>query len=228
MRRRDRASTSNSKRTIQCDKMCFGAPMRTEAEIITDRLLLLHAVKQANKHGCMEGTFKLQKIPFASQLAMNQEAKKGFNYSFFRFTHGPISKEIYDDGGVLHSAGLITTLKGPIKLTDAGAKLYDSLHDVYAENLEILAYIDFVAKSYASLTFGSLKKKIYDLTVDWGGDKWKVGEIPEYTDVLTKLESEEAKSVFKIDDDWIDSLWGSLHYTAEQSRKLQIVHKVAS
>jgi hypothetical protein len=201
--------------------------VRTQVETIVDRLLLLYAIERANKYGHMD-TFKLQKIPFASQLEMNNEATKGFNYSFFRYTHGPISKEIYNDGGMLHSAGLITTLKGPIKLTETGMKSFDSLKDLYGQNLEILAYIDSAAKSYAPLAFGPLKKRIYALQVEWCGDKWKVGKIPECTDVLTKLEGDEIRTAFKIDDDWIDSLWGRLHYTEEQSRKLKIVHKVAS
>lgn len=202
--------------------------MRTEAEIIIDRLLLLYAVKQANEYGRMEGTFKLQKIPFAAQLKMNAERVKGFNYSFFRYTHGPLSKEIYEDGGALHSAGVITSLKGAIELTAPGENLFGTVQQLYAENKEITDYIEASARAYAPLSFGTLKRRIYALTVPWGGDTWKVGEIPECTDILTKLEANEAKIQFQIDDDWIDSLWGSLHYTEEQSRKLKIVDKVAS
>jgi hypothetical protein len=202
--------------------------MRTELEILTDKLLMLYSVEQANKYGYIEGTFKLQKIPFASQLKMNSDFVKGFNYSFFRYIHGPMSKEIYEDGAALHKAGLITTLQGPIKLTENGKKLFDSIQSLYEENKRVVDYIDSAAQKYAALSFGQLKREIYDLSIEWAGDTWKVGKIPPYIDVLSKLEPLEAKAQFTLDDDWVDSLWGTLHYTEEQSNKLKIVRKAVS
>jgi hypothetical protein len=201
--------------------------MRTDQETISDRLLLLYSVKQANKHGWMD-VFKLQKIPFASELKMNEESVKGLNYSFFKYTHGPISKEIYADGGILHQAGLITTLKQPIKLTDKGNEVLSSTVSLLRENNDILGYIRTAAETYAELSFGVLKRKIYDLPIEWGGDTWKVGKIPAFTDMLTKLDAELATVHFRISDNWIDSLWGALQYSERDSQKLRVVRKVAS
>ncbi len=202
--------------------------MRTEIETLIDKLLLLYSIEQGNKYGLMEGTFKLQKVPFASELSMNEQGTKGFNYTFFKYWYGPISKEIYEDGTTLHVGGLITTLEGPIKLTQRGREVFDMLGPLYKENQEITEFIDSAAKAYASLSFGALKQKIYDLSVRWAGDKWKVGKIPPCVDVLTKLDANEARKQFRVDDDWVDSLWGTLNYTEEQTKKLRIVHKVAS
>jgi len=202
--------------------------MRTEKETIIDRLLLLYSVKKANEYGCMDGAFKLQKIPFASELEMNNDGVKGFNYPFFRYRYGPLSKEIYADGGILHAAGIISTLKTqPIKLTDKGKEILASVSPLMEQNAEITNYIDAAAKMYAPLSFGALKNKIYALSIKWGGDTWEVGEMLPYMDMLDKLEDKEARISFQIDDDWIDSLWGTLTYNEEQSRKLNIIHEVA-
>lgn len=201
--------------------------MRSDRETIVDRLLLLYAVEQANKYGRMEGTFKLQKIPFVSELSMNQEGVKGFSYTFFKYTHGPMTKQIYEDGGILHTTGFITSLKGPIYLTDHGANLLRSTESIRHDNAAIFRYIESAAQTYASLSFTRLKKKVYDLSVGWYGEDWKISEIPAYTDVLSKLEDAEASLLFQIDDDWIDSLWGALHYSEEESKKLKVVHRVA-
>jgi hypothetical protein len=201
--------------------------MRTEREIIIDRLLLLYAVDRANKYGSID-IFKLQKIPFASELEMNNRKLKGFNYTFFRFTHGPMTKEIYEDGGVLHTAGLISTLKEPIKLAERGQRVFDSLGSLYEENHRIVSYIDSAAELYAPLSFGQVKRKIYGLTVEWSGEEWQVGDLPEHVDVLAKLKGDEAQEEFKLDDDWIDSVWGTFNYSKDETAKLKVVHRVAS
>lgn len=176
----------------------------------------------------MDGPFKLQKIPFVSQLAMNTNHVKGFSYSFFQYLHGPMSKEIYADAKILYSAGLTTGLKDPILLTDEARDLFGCIADLYNENREILAYIDDTTGEYAALDFGTLKRKVYGLEISWTGQQWRIAEIPEFTDVITKLDPREATRAFRISEGWLDSLWGSLNYTQEQKRKLSIIRRAAS
>ncbi len=199
--------------------------MRTDRETITDRLLLLYSIEQANNYGHMD-MFKLQKIPFVSELNMNTEGTKGLNYTFFKWAYGPMTKEIYEDGGILHSAGLITTLKEPIRVADRGAQVLDSLRSLYKENEGILGYIDAAARRYAPLSFAEVKEDIYKLTVEWNGEQWEVGEIPPCADVLVKLDEDKAVRRFVLDDDWVDSLWGTFNYTEEQHKKIRIIHKI--
>ena len=148
---------------------------------------------------------------------MNSASTKGLSYTFFRYTYGPLSKEIYDDGAALHVSGLITSLKGSIKLTDFGEEFFASLAPLYEENQKVTKYIDSTARLYARLSFGTLKKKIYDLPIKWGGDTWKVGQIPHQTDMLTGLSENEAKIPFALDDDWIYSLTGGHSTTRKNS-----------
>lgn len=202
--------------------------MRSDREITADRLLLLYSVSKTNEYGRMEGPFKLQKIPFASELDMNTNKTRGFNYSFFRYDYGPLSKEIYDDGAELHKAGLITSLKGPIELTDEGKQIVSSLSELYRKNEQVTDYIDGAAKKYARMSFGRLRRHIYALQIEWAGDAWKVGEIPMHCDMMDALPYNDARVVFELDDDWVDSLWGVLRYSAEDAKKLQVVRKAVA
>src|SRR5713226_780820 len=100
--RRGIANTVAAESCIPMLELNWRLAMRTEIETLIDKLLLLYSIEQGNKYGLMEGTFKLQKVPFASELSMNEQGTKGFNYTFFKYWYGPMSKEIYVDGTALH------------------------------------------------------------------------------------------------------------------------------
>jgi len=159
-------------------------------------------------------------------LAMSKERVKGFNYHFFKFDHGPISKQIYEDGECLVASGLVSGLKNA-ELTERGQRTFGSLQALYEENKAVTDYIDKAAAAYGRLGFGSLKKRIYALKVIWAGEEWTIADIPLCTDVLDKVEAKDAATAFVIDDDWVDSLWGTFHYTEEQAQKLRVIHRVA-
>ena len=202
--------------------------MRTAKETLIDRLLLLYTIDQGNKYGFVEGPFKLQKLPFAAELKMSTEGEKGFNYTFFRYTHGPISTEVYEDRDALEAAGFMGYARGLIRLTQKGQELLESVSPVLNKNEQILGRIDWAAKKYAALSFGELKAAIYQVKVRWAGKAVPVGEIPACVNILTKFSEDEAKAQFKLSDDWIDSLWGIFDYTEHDWKKLRKVHRVAS
>src|SRR3972149_2547917 len=141
--------------------------MRTPREALIDRILLLYAIERVNEYGLMEGPFKLMKVPFLSQRAMNNDGEKGFNYTFFRWDYGPLSTEIYDDRDTLLRAGYITQVgtKGRIYPTEGGKQLLESLRDLFAENEGILRKIDHEAKRCANLTFSELMNAVYAMKV---------------------------------------------------------------
>jgi len=202
--------------------------MRTARETIIDRLLLLYTVDQGNKHGFVDGPFKLQKLPFAAELKMSAEGEKGFNYTFFRYTHGPISTEVYEDRDALQTAGFMRHAAGLIRLTQEGQDLLESVRPLLKKNEQILSHIDWAAKRYANLSFGQLKTAIYQVKVRWAGRAVPIAEIPTCVNVLTKLSEQEAGVKFKLDDNWLDSLWGIFDYSQQDLDKLQTVRRVAS
>lgn len=197
--------------------------IRTEKDALIDRLLLLYAVERGNHYGQMDGPFKLMKIPLMAELDSAEENVGTFSYTFYRYQHGPITTEIYEDAHALHALGLLDIPrrgKGPIKVTEKGIRLLKNIESLYQENERICRYVAESAKNYAPLSFGALKKKVYSRTVDVCGTKMKIGDAPFFCDVVSKLEG-EGVSRFQLDDDWIDTLWGEFNYSDEQKSQLQ-------
>lgn len=199
--------------------------MRTKIEALVDRILLLYAVEQGNKHGCMDGPFKLMKIPFMAQLESVENGVNTFNYTFYRFNHGPMTTEIYEDAKQLRLSGLLdvpATRRVNIKLTESGERLLEEISELLGENKQVCKYVKNSAKEYAGLGFGDLKRVVYDRKVEVCGQRMKIAAAPFYCDVITKLNSEKATR-FQIDDDWIDTLWGYFNYSPEELAGIRVI-----
>jgi hypothetical protein len=199
--------------------------MRTEKDALVDRLLMLFAIEFGNKYGHMDGSFKLMKIPFMAQLESTEHGVNTFNYTFYRYDHGPITTEIYEDASQLHKAGLLNVSpqgKCPISTTEEGRKVISGLTDLYAENRDVCRFVEESAKSYAGMSFGTLKSKVYEREVMVEGEKIKVADFPCYQTVLSKLDGDVQH--FVLDDDWIDSIWGDFNYTDEQKAMARKIH----
>lgn len=189
--------------------------MRTLKQVMADRLLLLYAIARANEYGCIDGPFKLMKIPFMAELRSTAEGVNTFNYRFYRYTYGPFTTEIYEDGDALWSLGLASNKSGPsVQPTQKGRWLLDSAADLYRENAVACSYVEDAARKYVRLGFNDLKRKIYAQTIVAGDVKVTVGDAPTGMGLLKRVPNPKAE--FQLNDDWIDSLWGVFHYTDEE------------
>jgi len=192
--------------------------MRTKLEALVDRILLLYAVDRGNSHGTMDGPFKLMKIPFMAELESVQHGVNTFSYTFYRYDHGPMTTEVYEDIEQLKAAGLLDVPENKcaqIRLTTAGKKLFEHIDELFKSNSDVCRFIEQSAQRYAGMPFGELKHVVYEQRVRIGGRVMKVGDVPHYCDVIGKLQEDDVKR-FEIDDDWIDSLWGYFHYGPDE------------
>jgi hypothetical protein len=204
--------------------------MRTKVEALIDRILLLYAVDRGNAYGCMDGPFKLMKIPFMAELESVQHGINTFNYTFYRYDHGPMTTEIYEDIEQLKMAGLLEVPDdkcAEIKLTAAGKKLFDTINGLIQANAEVCAFIDESAKKYAPMSFKQLKDTVYEQRVRIGGKVVRIGDVPHFCDVIGKLQDDDVKR-FQIDDDWIDTLWGYLNYTPDELASMHCIRPMQS
>lgn len=203
--------------------------MRTRKEALIDRVLLLYAISQVNKYGAMKGNFKLMKLPFLSQRALNSKGIKGFSYGFYREKYGPFTTEIYDDANALEKAGYLTRVgnRGPIYLTDEGEEFLAGLESLFQENELIQGELDRIAKHCAPLSFNELKELVYAKKVRFGDTRVTIRELPQGAPVIGKLKEEECRSKFEIEEDWLDTIDEALSLTAEERDKLEIVFEVA-
>jgi len=202
--------------------------MRSEKDALIDRLLLLYAVERGNNFGQMDGPFKLMKIPLMAELDAAEDGVGSFSYTFYRYQHGPITTEIYEDADILRKLGFLdlpSKGKGPITITEKGTRLLKTIESLYLENENVCKYIAESAKTYAPMSFGKLKGIVYNRTVDACGTKMKIADVPFFCDVVSKVEGNGLR--FQLDDDWLDTLWGEFNYTDDQRAKLQRIRPMS-
>lgn len=192
--------------------------LRTEKETTIDRLLLLYLINEADKY-ILLGRLLLQKLTFLSEKGMISRRIKGLNYKFFRWEHGPMTEQIYQDCEMLHKAGLIDRTEWPIGATKDGKLLLESFLKFTEKegNKEILSIISNVVKKYARLSASDIKKLVYDIVIVPVGWKKKVriGNIPHGDDIIMKLEEKEVDKLFRLNEEDLDDLEMSLMVTKE-------------
>ena len=189
---------------------------------MSDRILLLYALEVGNETGCIDGTFKLMKIPFMAELASTRAGFNTFNYSFYRWTFGPFTTEIYEDADALHSLGLATSKETEPAVTDKGRKLLSNVEELLTEGRAFTEYVRESAREFAQMKFGELKDKVYqEIVLVNGKNKYTIGNAPRGSSVLTPLANATS---FELDDDWVDTLWGQFNYSAEDLASRSVIH----
>jgi hypothetical protein len=205
--------------------------MRTKIQAIADRLLLLYAIAKGNEAGDVDGTFKLMKIPFCAELYSTRARVNTFNYSFFRYTYGPFTTEIYEDADALCRLGLSTAKDAHPRVTDKGTRVLNSAKKLFEKNRKAVSFVEKASAECASLSFSSLKRKVYREVVMVNGSRHTIENAPKGYEVLSAISDPVA--FFHIDDDWVDTLWKDFNYTDEEiaglhrTRPLSVLQAVA-
>jgi uncharacterized phage-associated protein len=192
-----------------------------------DKLLLLYLIGETNKKDSMDGNFKLQKLPFLAELGMFKERLKGFNYTFFRYLWGPMTKEIYKDKDTLVQNGFIVSSR-TIKLTPRGNSVVSDFYDVLnsKQNLEFKEKIDEVVDKFARYSFDSLKRYVYNIKlapVDIPDKELRIEDIPIGYDIIVPLTGEESKKTFFIEDNYLESFHLSIISSLEDLEESRII-----
>lgn len=173
---------------------------------IVDRLLLLYLYDRVSEESRITGDVKLQKLAFLSEKSMIERDAKGLTYKFFRWDHGPMSKEVYEDREFLEENDLVSDYTGEIK--SEGQEVLEQARDVFEANREFIQDIDDVVEKYGEFSGSSLKQLVYNIEVTplSTGRTLKVEDIPETTDIFFPIPDELAAEQFEISDGWISTL----------------------
>jgi len=180
----------------------------TEKEVLVDNLLLLYLIKRVHdKSGRYLGMTKLQKLVFIAEKDLNQKRTKAFNYDFFAWNYGPLSKEIYLDHEKLVENDLVGKTEN-ITLSKRGKDLFKDLEEIFVKNREILEDIDKVVEKFADFNTNSLVRYVHDLEIEVERceEPVKIGSLNKGADIISKIDEEGAEKTFEIDDAWIETL----------------------
>ena len=168
---------------------------------------------------------KVTKLLFLAAHDLFSRQTKAFNFSFYRYHHGPFTTELYETWEELSWMGFLEIEPGPrgrLKLTDAGVKAaewYDQRLRI-SRNQPIMQVFDRVANSYAQLSTAELLQRVYSMTVvplGWQGQV-DVRQTPPGVYYTCNLDYEEAKLSVTIDDDTAREFFGEMP-SAQKARE---------
>jgi uncharacterized protein YwgA len=170
---------------------------RTLKEKIIDKLLLLHILSKYNI-----GRTKLQKTVFFAEDSMNEKGIKSFNYHFFRYHYGEFSLELQVDYNQLEKNGLIAENR-KLEITEEGKEVLQAASGLLAKNKQIIDTIDSIAQWASENSLERVKTVAYDRIERKGRT---VRNLPQGFPILNKLDEQQAKLKFNLDDSWVETV----------------------
>ena len=149
----------------------------------------------------------MQKLVFIAEKILNEKGIKTFNYSFFAWDYGPLSKEIYLDRGRLVKNDIISNNEN-ITLSKRGKKFFEDLREIFKRNRDVLKEIDNIVEEFAGFNTGSLIDYVHELKVEVEDHEKlvKIGNLNKGTDIVSKINEKNAIRTFEIDESWIETL----------------------
>ncbi|MGD2247560.1 MAG: DUF4065 domain-containing protein [Candidatus Methanofastidiosia archaeon] len=180
----------------------------TEKEVITDNFLLLYLINTVHeKSRHYLGMTKLQKLVFIIEKILNEKGIKTFNYNFFAWNYGSLSKEIYLDHEKLVENDIINDNKN-ITLSKRGKKLLEDSKSILKRNRDILKDLDKIVEEFADFDTNSLVDYVHELTVNIESHEnpVKISSLNKGTDIPLKVDDRHGIKVFEIDESWIETL----------------------
>lgn len=131
---------------------------RTLEEVMTDKLLLLYLLNDANRR---IGVTKVHKLTFLSERDMKLQGEKGFNFNFIKLEWGPYSSDLKGDLKELEDCNIIS---GSSHLpTKHGRLILENFQYILERNHSILRKIQDVNREYAHVDRDRLVKIVHGM-----------------------------------------------------------------
>lgn len=186
---------------------------RTPEETLIDKALVLVQLDRfAHYEGDIIGDkIKCMKLPFIVEYPLFEQRLKAFNFTYFRYDWGPLSKGVYEAWRDLEAVGCLAFDRNLLILTQAGHKLAHAFAKEVLqapENLFTFTELENVAQKFARLSTPWVKELVYRMDVQpiEGGPRLKVRDAPIGTNFTRTLDDKEATQVLKVSQGWLEAL----------------------
>jgi hypothetical protein len=177
---------------------------RTWKEEVSDRILLLYLINKSNDCGDVDGDTKLQKLVFLSERDMIDSKIKGFDFYFFKFIHGPFSRQLENDMGVIEDWGAY--LPDEHILTSAGRKVVELIPEIWSRNIDVTSKIDRIQDTFADKPLRSILNYVYNLEHPFYKPERKIRDLKKLTPILYKMKEEKASTSFTITESELETI----------------------
>jgi hypothetical protein len=198
---------------------------RTPEEHLDDDTLLLCLWAQAqerSKSTTVGDRLKLMKLAFLPTYHLFRERTKALNLKFFRYKHGPYSKEVADAWDDLEAADLMVE-EELFTVTASGRKLAaDFYREVLAlpDNEAVRAAFYEVVIRYATVDTTRLVAEVYQMpcyTIKHPDVARPISKIPRGEDLTDRLRADVTNQALYVPDEWRSTLELVFHPEAHKN-----------
>jgi uncharacterized protein YwgA len=177
-------------------------------ERVTNILLLLYLIDQANAKGKVEDELKLQKLAFLAEKELVKRRLKALSYNFFRWLKGPFSKNLRLDLILLTQSGFVRNENNRIELTEKAREVLSNCQELLDVNKHFLKSIDAITDTYSQHPSDDIKELVYsmEIMVPRVRQIMIIKDIPMRQLMLFKMSDEKAKAIFDIDSSMLATL----------------------
>ena len=206
---------------------------RSLIETITDEALTLSLLAEAESvpNAPTIDRLRLQKLIYQVAYTWFERRWKGFNYAFFRYRHGPFTKDLYQTEVDLAAAGLIQGGNGwAIGLSADGRELAEQLIErvwLAGDNSIFWNELRGIIREHAAMSTPALISKIYasdTMPIGWR-EAWPLSDLPVGVDLTRILEDEESAAALEMPPEWVDT-FGLTIARASEGHDLERLHAV--
>ena len=200
---------------------------RTQRDRLSDAMLSLVLLNYcARTDGTIGDRLKVAKLIFLATHDLLSQQFKALNFSFYRYSYGPFTPELYDTWGELTWMGFLEvppSSRGEIKLTDSGlaAAVRYEKRLITLGNESFIQSFRQVADSYCQYDTKELLEAVYQMKVVPLG--WQqpiqIRDVPSKASLTWILESDESLREVRIDDELAMDFFNEL----ERSPKPQFI-----
>jgi hypothetical protein len=186
---------------------------RTRDEKLTDAALLLALLGQVARDADIPyvgDRLKVMKLAFLAAHRMFAAREKGFNFTFYRWKHGPFSKHVCQTWDMLKASDLLRE-EEEFSLSVRGRKMGAAFwRDVLSAsgNGVFARTIRDTAKQFGSWNHDDVIGHVYGMRVAPVGQSRQVivRNLPEGTHLTEALTAAEAKQAIHVEQAWLETL----------------------
>lgn len=207
---------------------------RTTDEVLTDEALtlcLLAEVEQVARPVVPVDRTRLQTLCFLVGYRWFSSRRKGLNYAFFRYRHGPFTRDLYQTEVDLAAAKLIVCERDWVmRLTPRGKEFADQIIEetlISGDNTGFWHDVRDVVEQYAHHSTAALMEYVFALEITPLGwqEAWPLSDIPIGADLTRILETYETTEALEFDPGWLDT-FGATLALAQPGLESEFAHAV--
>ena len=151
---------------------------------IDNKILMLSLISMSSKKRWL-GITKLQKLSFLTEYLLSKNNKRAFDYEFFIYDLGPMSKGVYRDFEFLMDEELITENEGGIRLSELGESVLEQFRGIVPK--EINSTMQHVVEKYAQMKTDELVETVHKIRIRLlDGTISRIEDLPPSFTILPK------------------------------------------